>query len=68
MISELEAHIQASDLELRKHVIGLVEMKHQIHEELATGDIDVVREKQLNEALDIIKNQLWKVRYSGWDE
>lgn len=65
--SELETLLVTSDYNIRKYLLDLLKYKKQINEELE-GDRDslsVEREVQLEQALEIIEENINRIRMDG---
>lgn len=64
-LSELEALRQISDLQRRKYIREQLSLKRQIIGELQQEDLSVLRETELEEALEMISDNIQKIRVEG---
>ena len=64
-LSELEGLRQISDFQRRRFIREQLDLKHKIEEELKQEDLPVLRETSLKEALEMIANNIQKVRMEG---
>ena len=63
--SELEILMATSDYNIRKYILGLIDYKKQISNELQLDDLSVEREIQLKESLEIINENIGRIRSEG---
>lgn len=64
-LSELEALMKISDLQIRKFLKEQISMKRQIQEKLEQEDISVHDETELRSALKMIDNNIQSIRMEG---
>lgn len=64
-VSELGIIRKDLDFKIRKYLLELIGYKKQINEELKNENLSSIREMQLKEALEIIDNNIQKVRFEG---
>ena len=63
--SELEILMATSDYNIRAYLLGLLDYKKQINNELQVDNLSVEREIQLKEALEIINENINNIRMEG---
>ena len=64
--SELDANMQQVDFRVRSFLIGLLQDKVKIEQELESSDLGVQREMDLENALQVIENIIAKIRFNGF--
>ncbi|MBI2020146.1 hypothetical protein HYS94_01880 [Candidatus Daviesbacteria bacterium] len=63
--SELDALSMSIDVSTRKYLLELLDYKKQIKEQLKNSDNDVLYQRQLKDALEIIDNNINRIRFDG---
>ena len=64
-LTQMEALVALTDYRLRKFLKEQIGMRQKIEQELSSEDISVEREMQLKDALEIIEDNIQKVRMEG---
>ncbi len=64
-LSEMQALAALTDYRLRKFLKEQVALRERVEQELSSEDISVDREMQLKDALEIISDNIAKIRMEG---
>lgn len=65
MLTEMEGLRQLTDLQRRRFLREQIELKQTITRELEREDLSVLKETELKEALEMIVNNIQKIRMEG---